>query len=200
MAVPAANWAELEPDAKRARILAAAAELFAQEGLDAPMPALAAAIGAGVGSLYRCYPSKQDLVAALVVARLEETRTAVEAALAADGDAWQSLCEILWAIAERQAGDNLFGKATELVAGDPQVLRAKAAATAAFDELLARARAAGRSRSDANGRDVLLLFAATRAARAVDADGWRRVLELFLDALAVRPDEPAKAARSRATK
>jgi AcrR family transcriptional regulator len=200
MAVPVANWAELAPDEKRARILAAAAELFSQEGLDAPMPALAAAIGVGVGSLYRCYPSKHELVAALVVARLQETRAAVETVLAADGDAWHSLCEILWAIAERQAGDNLFGKATELVAGDPQVVRARAAATAAFDQLLARASAAGRSRPDANGRDLLLLFAATRAARAVDADGWRRVLELFLDALAVRPDEPRQAARSKATK
>jgi AcrR family transcriptional regulator len=200
MVVPASAWAELEPQAKRARVLAMAAELFAREGLDAPMPALAAAIGAGVGSLYRCYPSKQDLIAALVVARLQETTAVVEAALAQDGDPWQSLCEILLAIAERQAGDNLYGKATELVAEDPQVLLAKAAASAAFDELLARASARGRSRADASGRDVMLLFAATRAARAVDPDGWRRVLELFLDALVRRPAEPASAARGRATK
>jgi AcrR family transcriptional regulator len=187
MVVPAAGWTDLEPAAKRARILSAAAELFAREGLDAPMPALAAAIGAGVGSLYRCYPSKQALIAALVVERLDETREAVDAVLAHGRDPWRSLCEILWALAERQAGDNLFGKATELVADDPQVVRARAAAIAAFDELLALARAQGRSRADASGRDVLLLFAATRAARAVDPEGWRRVLELFIDALAAQP-------------
>src|SRR5271167_1226695 len=127
MVVPAGGWAQLEPGAKRARILEQAAALFAREGLDAPMPALAAAIGAGVGSLYRCYPSKRDLIAALVVARLMETRAAVEDALAVGGDPWVALSELLRTLVERQAGDDLYGAAAELVAADPQVRRARAA-------------------------------------------------------------------------
>ena len=68
MAIPDAGWAALDPATKRERILDAARELFAREGVDAPMPALASAVGVGVGSVYRCFPSKQDLIAALVVA------------------------------------------------------------------------------------------------------------------------------------
>jgi hypothetical protein len=46
---------------------------------------------------------------------------------------------------------------------------------------------------------VLLLFAATRAARAVDSEGWRRVLELFIDALAAQPRVPADVSPAHVT-
>jgi AcrR family transcriptional regulator len=183
MTIPAVAWAALEPSAKRERLLAAARDVFAREGLDAPMPAVAAATGAGVGSLYRCFPSKRDLIAALVVQRLEAIRETVLDALALDGDPWQSLCDVLLELAEQQAADELIGRAYELVRDDAAVSGARDATTAAFEELFARARAQGRVRADASARDVHLLFAATRAARAVDGDGWRRVLELFVDAL-----------------
>ena len=62
----------LDAAEKRARLLRAAGEVFARDGLDAPMPAVAAAAGAGVGSVYRQFPSKHDLLAALVVERLQE--------------------------------------------------------------------------------------------------------------------------------
>jgi AcrR family transcriptional regulator len=51
-------WALLDPEAKRARLLKAAGEVFARDGLDTPMPVVAAAAGAGVGSVYRQFPSK----------------------------------------------------------------------------------------------------------------------------------------------
>jgi AcrR family transcriptional regulator len=185
MTIPAVSWAALEPAAKRERLLAAAREVFAREGLDAPMPLVAAATGAGVGSLYRCYPSKRDLIAALVVQRLEVIRTTVLAALELGGDPWRSLCEVLRELAEQQAADELTGRAYELVRDDDAVGLAREATTDAFEELLAGARAAGRVRADACARDIHLLFAATRAARVVDGDGWRRVLELFIDSLRV---------------
>ena len=64
-------WAQLDAPGKRARLLRAAGEVFARDGLDAPMPAIADAAGAGVGSVYRQFPSKRELLAALVVERLE---------------------------------------------------------------------------------------------------------------------------------
>ena len=66
-----ACWSELDAEDKRATLLRAAGEVFARDGLDAPMPAIAAAAGAGVGSVYRQFPSKRDLLAALVVERLQ---------------------------------------------------------------------------------------------------------------------------------
>jgi len=185
MAIPDAGWAALDPATKRERILDAARELFAREGVDAPMPALASAVGVGVGSVYRCFPSKQDLIAALVVARYDEVAELAQAALAGAGeDAFAAMCTLLWELAERQASDDLMGWAGELVADEPVVRRRRTRVTVILDELLDLARAQGRLRPDASSRDIHLLFAATRSARTVDADGWRRVLVLLIDALA----------------
>ena len=185
MAIPDAGWVALDAATKRERILDAARELFAREGVDAPMPALASAVGVGVGSVYRCFPSKQDLFVALVVARYDEVMALARAALAGAGeDAFGSLCALLWELAERQASDDLMGWAGELVADEPVVRSRRASVTALLDELLDLARAQGRLRPDASSRDIHLLFAATRSARTVDAEGWRRVLVLLIDALA----------------
>jgi AcrR family transcriptional regulator len=191
MAIPVVAWTQLEPAEKRDRLLTAARELFARDGLDASMPALAAEVGVGVGSLYRCYPSKRDLVAALVVQRLEGITATVLGALDDCDDPWRSLCAILHELAESQAADDLSGRAYALSADEPAVALARVATTAAFEELFARARLQGRLRADAGARDVHLLFAATRAAGAVEVDGWRRVLELFIDALAAGPQQSA---------
>ena len=185
MAIPDAGWAALDIATKRERILDAARELFARDGVDAPMPALASAVGVGVASVYRCFPSKQDLIVALVVARYDEVTALAQAALAgASEDAFGSLCALLWEVAERQASDDLMGWAGELVADEPVVRRRRSRVTAVLDELLDLARAQGRLRADASSRDIHLLFAATRAARTIDTDGWKRVLVLLIDALA----------------
>src|SRR4051794_20763027 len=81
-------WAELDAAAKRTRLLTVSHEVFTRDGLDAPMPALAAAAGIGVGSLYRQFPSKHELLSALVIERLEEVIADVEAALASAAGPW----------------------------------------------------------------------------------------------------------------
>ena len=55
--------------------------LFAREGVDVSMPALAEAIGIGVGSIYRQVGSKDEIIAALVVRRSAVLRARFEAAL-----------------------------------------------------------------------------------------------------------------------
>ncbi len=59
------------PAAKRERLLVAATEVFARDGLDAPMSVVADAAGAGVASVYRLFESKRELLAALVVRRMD---------------------------------------------------------------------------------------------------------------------------------
>ena len=66
------SWPRLDQAAKKERLLKAAAEVFARDGLDASMPTIAAAAGAGVASVYRQFDSKHDLLAALVERRLEQ--------------------------------------------------------------------------------------------------------------------------------
>jgi AcrR family transcriptional regulator len=183
-----AGWSELDASDKRERLLLAAGEVFAREGLDAPMPAVAAAAGAGVGSVYRQFPSKQDLLAALVVRRLQEVRRGADVALRSAAGAWTALTGLLWQLAERQSEDDVLGEAMATVSGHAEVRRALAATTASLERLLAAARAEGRLRPDATSTDLRLLFAATRAASALEQpDAWRRMLELGLDALQARP-------------
>ena len=69
MTIPAQEWAELSPAEKRDRTLEAADRLFARDGLDTPMPALADALGIGVGSIYRQVGNKDELIGALVIKR-----------------------------------------------------------------------------------------------------------------------------------
>src|SRR5690349_8453678 len=60
-------------DARRNReaVIVAAKKLFADEGLDAQMPDVARAANVGVGTVYRHFPTKDDLIAALVADRFE---------------------------------------------------------------------------------------------------------------------------------
>src|SRR4051794_41835315 len=88
MAIPA--WSSLTGDEKRARTLAAADDLFAREGLDVAMPVLAAAVGAGVGSIYRQVGAKEDVIAALVIERANALVRRFTAALE-EPDAWTTL-------------------------------------------------------------------------------------------------------------
>ena len=180
-------WSELDPAEKRERLLRAAGEVFARSGLQAPMPAIAAAAGAGVGSVYRQFPSKRLLLAALVIERLEEMREGAETAVVSPAGPWAALVSLLRDYAERQAGDCVYAEATACVSTEPDVARAHEATTAAWERLLEAARAEGRLRPDASTDDIRLIFAAMRAASQVEEGAWRRMLELSIDALAAAP-------------
>src|SRR5438309_9119407 len=60
------DWTRLDAAAKRERLLEAATEVFARNGIDAPMSVVADAAGAGVASVYRLFASKRELLAAIV--------------------------------------------------------------------------------------------------------------------------------------
>jgi AcrR family transcriptional regulator len=183
VAVPRPDWTGLSHDAKRERILDAAERVFATDGLDAPMPAVATAAGAGVASVYRQFPSKNDLLAALVTKRLEETRDAALAASRRQVDRWTALTEMLWALAERQSADDFLGEAWDRVRDHPDVAAATRLSLEAIGQLVAAAQAEGKLRADVSAVDIRLLFAATRAANRVEPAGWRRMLTLLIDGL-----------------
>jgi AcrR family transcriptional regulator len=180
-------WTELDPDAKRERLLYAAGEVFARDGLDASMPAVAAAAGAGVASVYRQFPSKHELLAALVTLRMEQFADAAAQASTREGERWPALTEMLWALLGRPSFNEFLSEARVMVADHPSVRASTERAQLALDELLAGARAEGRLRADASTLDVRLLFAAVRAAKQVEPQAWQRMLELLIDALDTRP-------------
>jgi AcrR family transcriptional regulator len=176
-----APWAKLEPQQKRERLLDAATEVFTEQGLDAPMPSVAAAAGIGIGSLYRSYGSKEDLVAALLVHQLgflrEEVAEAGERA-----EAWPAIEDSVRRIAERQATNKLLSGALGLTSERREVVVAVAEVSLAWQALIDRARDQGTVRSDATVKDLRFLFAAARAADEVEPGGRDRVLDLLLEA------------------
>lgn len=181
-------WAELGAEAKRERLLGAAGEVFAREGIEAPMPAVAAAAGAGVGSVYRQFPSKEDLLAALVVRRLDTVAADIETALAEKDGAWQALVGLMWRLADLQAADDVAAEAIATVSGHAEVAERADRCEERLDVLLDAARGEGRLRADASAADVRLVLAAVRATRRREPDRWRRMLELGLDGLAARAE------------
>ena len=151
------------------------------------MSDVACAAGIGVASIYRRFESKQELLAALVVSRLNAIVAAAETARAQPGDRFDALVSMVSSIVETQSADDFMGEARMLVADHPAVIEALDRTTAATERVLFDARAQGRLRSDATTLDLRLLFAATRAAKRIEPDQWPRMLELMMDALEVRP-------------
>ncbi|HEX3561910.1 MAG TPA: TetR family transcriptional regulator [Solirubrobacterales bacterium] len=178
----AAPWGELDADEKRQRVLDVAKDVFTDQGLDATMPRVAAAAGVGVGSLYRCYGSKEDLVAALVIRQLRLLQAEVSVA-AEHGDAWTAIERSVRRIAERQATNKLLSAALGLISERRDVVMALGELSLAWQQLIDRAREDGTVRSDATVKDLRFVFAAARAADEVEPGGRDRILTLLLEAL-----------------
>src|SRR5215204_190896 len=152
----------LRADAKRNRelILAAARDVFAERGLDAPLEAIARRAGVGQATLYRRFPTRQDLLVATFGPKLAAYTEAIDRALK-DPDPWRGFCDYLTAITGMQQGDRgfrdiltlAFPAAPELRAQRDRVYRGVA-------ELIEKAKATGRLREDFVPEDVPLLLMA----------------------------------------
>jgi len=177
-----APWSTLDADTKRRRLLAAAESVFARDGLDAPVPAIAAAAGAGVGSVYRVFASKDDIVAALAVERLGWFTGRAHAA-AADPDPGAALEALLRAIVARNSADNVLASALQSAIERPDLAQARAAALEACELLLRRVAAQGSFRTDLSPDDIRLVLAGVRAADASERGTGSRLLELTLSGL-----------------
>src|ERR1700732_4392259 len=79
-----------DAERNRVRILAAAAQVFTERGLDATLDDVARAAGVGVAPVYRRSPDKEALVAALFRERIDNLVTVAEDACAA-ADPWQAI-------------------------------------------------------------------------------------------------------------
>jgi AcrR family transcriptional regulator len=168
------------------RVVQAATEVLGEHGIDAGVPEIAARAGVGKGTVYRCFPTKEHLVAAVVAERLRWfARLADEAA--ERPDAWEAFVELLEETAESQAADCTFAQGMGHASDLPEAQAARAEMQAAVDRLIARAQAQGRMRAGVTSADVRVLYAG--AAHVLRADGirdpaaWRRYARLVADAL-----------------
>ncbi|HEY4460731.1 MAG TPA: helix-turn-helix domain-containing protein [Pseudonocardiaceae bacterium] len=172
----------------RALLLAAAAEEFAERGLDASVADIARRAGVGKGTVFRHFPTKDDLIAAIVLDRMT-LLTAVGERLTGAEDAGGALLEFFTVAArQRQELDLSFLQGAEELS--PDVTQAQARLVQVIDTLVDRARERGAVRSDITGTDATLLMCAaneiTRHLRDASPDLWQRYLAIIFDGL--RPE------------
>lgn len=151
----------------RARILEAARAVVTETGADAAMEDIARRAGVAVGTLYRHFPAKADLVTAVVADSVERIADLADTALAA-ADAGASpgalLGRLFRSVAEEHATDRVFKEAAGRLydpdrATAPQPGTAEHRAGAAIAALLDRARAAGEVRAEVEVADLVVLLA-----------------------------------------
>jgi len=194
--VVAADWQRpVRADARRNinALLKAAMTVFAKSGVDAPMRDIAEEAGVGVGTIYRHFPVRADLIVAVFRHEVDDCAEAA-VALAAEHPPRKALrCWVDRYIALVSAKRGL---AAALRSGDPGYDGLPSyfedRLSPALDGLLKAAAAAGEIRSDVNAWELLWAIAGLCGPRRVgDSEVARRMIDLLLDGLRVAPDVEA---------
>jgi AcrR family transcriptional regulator len=183
--------------ANRERVLASAAVAIRREGAGVPMSTIAAGAGVGVGTLYRHYPSREALLAALTHRSFRMVLGAAQRAAAADKSAIECIRRFL---------DDTIRHGAELVlpmhGGPVPVERATLVLAAevhdTLDEILRRGRHDGTIRADLTSLDIIM-FGAMIAQPLPTASHWKwtaqRQAAIFLDGLATLTPAPLPSKR-----
>ncbi|MDQ3759181.1 MAG: TetR/AcrR family transcriptional regulator [Actinomycetota bacterium] len=177
-------------DARRNReaVLEAARKLMATDGLDTQMDDIAREAGVGVGTVYRHFPNKEDLIYAMAEHRFERlAEFAREALLQADaGPAFE---RFLYRGAELQATDRSH---SEVMRDRPEAMQAAAQKVGLLElvrELMTRAQKEGAVRPDAEAEDVPMLMCGLGTSTPqnsgpfISATSWQRFIAIVIDGL-----------------
>jgi AcrR family transcriptional regulator len=142
----------------RTRLLAAASEVFAERGLEAGVAEVAARAGVGRATLFRNFPTKEALIAAIVVERLEEALTEGHRLLESREDA-EILFTFLAATVDRQLRTKaLFEAIAEEFLAVPEITTAYERFMALVEQMIGRGKAAGAIRPELSSVDVMMLI------------------------------------------
>ncbi|WP_328506639.1 TetR/AcrR family transcriptional regulator [Streptomyces sp. NBC_00391] len=169
-------------------LVAAAHEVFTEQGLEAPLDVIARRAGVGNATLYRHFPSRATLIDAVFHDQLTGTMAVGDRVRNAP-DAWTGLNEYLGAVFDTLAADRGTNDLmTTHVRGVDVLEDVHAHNRRTVEFLLGRGRDEGTVRADVTTEDVLFALAALgRAVPALTAattpDAWRRPLALLLDSL-----------------
>lgn len=179
-----------DAERNRKRLLDAAVEVFAEHGLEASTAEIARRAGVGHGTVFRRFPTKDDLVAAIVVDRLGEIAESATALLA-DTPPEGRVLAFMTELVRMHVRDHGLVEAvngTRAVA-DPGVHDAHGALMDVVEELVKADREAGLVRQDLGAFDVMALSKAVASAcdPVISAAGWKRYLAVV--AAGIRPSE-----------
>jgi AcrR family transcriptional regulator len=176
-----------DAERNRQRILAAAAELFTERGLEPSLDDVARHAGVGVGTVYRRFPDKASLADALFDKRIDALVALAEEAQA-EPDAWAALVSFLERSGEMLVSNRGLRQILMFAAeGHDRGICARDRMRPAIERLIERAQADGQVRADLRPTDVpmieFMVAAAAEYAWQVRPTVWRRYLALILDAL-----------------
>jgi AcrR family transcriptional regulator len=171
----------------RERVLAAARELFAERGLDVTMDEIARRAGLGVGTVYRRFRHRDEIIGALFEDRMLAYVALAEEALA-DPDPWAGLVGFLERSLTMQAADRgLKQLLMRQGHAHDRVARVRERVMPLIEQLVARAQHAGALRSDVGVLDLpvlsLMVGQVTDFSEDVAPGLWRRYLALLLEGL-----------------
>jgi AcrR family transcriptional regulator len=177
-------------DARRnyEKLLTAAADAFTENGTAASLEDIARRADVGIGTLYRHFPTRQDLLEAVYVDEVEEMSRKANDLV--DLDPWDALVTWLrqfvrYAATKRALADEMMNT---IDSEAPVFVSCRTAITAAGDMLLQRAQEAGEVRKDTNFTDVGRMVAGIASIRTVDPGQIDRILDVALDGLRYRAE------------
>jgi AcrR family transcriptional regulator len=186
-APPAERPLRRDAERNRQRILDAARVVFADRGLSGSHDDIAREAGVGVGTVYRRFPDKEQLIDALFEARIQEIADVARAAVD-HPDPWEALVGFLMRTQELQSQDRGL---KELVLGGSRGAERAVAARSLIaplaGQILQRAKDAGAVRSDFELTDLPMIQLAigtiAESSRDIAPDIWRRTMTLVIDGL-----------------
>ena len=187
----------LRADAARNRelIIAAAAAVFAERGLDAATAEIAHRAGVGEATLFRRFPTKDDLIDAIIETRMEELAVLADAAADAEDPA-AALERFMQDLVKQFSRDKgFFEAAGERCVNDPKFQSQRERGMEAVGRLLRRAQDAGAVRTDLSPADISFLAGSAMYAMEVRKPGlrddlWKRYLRVILDGM--KPEGASK--------
>jgi AcrR family transcriptional regulator len=176
-----------DAERNRRRILAGARRLIAERGLGVGYEEIAREADVGIGTVYRRFPIRDGLFHELFYDRVDAVVEIAEEALAVE-DPWEGLCQFMQRDFELQSSDRGLREFL-LGGGDSTELgrRSRERIQPLVTELVERAQAAGRLRTDLGESDIAIILAMLGglidASVHVEPELWRRYLAMVLDGI-----------------
>jgi AcrR family transcriptional regulator len=176
----------MRADARRnyEKLVVAAHDVFAQEGGGASMDAIAKEAGVGVGTLYRHFPRRIDLVEAVYRGDVDELVTAAETAVETM-EPWPAMVAYLEAFIRYAAGKRRFlSELHEAFEKNPDLrVESRERIDGALSIVFTRAQAAGAVRKDLDGPDLMQLLGSMCMSATLTSEQSARLLVVILDGL-----------------
>lgn len=179
----------------RDRLLAAAHAVFAEHGVSASVHEIVQRAGVGVGTLYRHFPTREALVAAIFDEHIDGLATVARDVLDAPADALVLRPFLEGSVAQRRQDPFLKELFVRYPPSEGRLADVRSEMRQLFEALLQRARAQGELRPDFTLADLAALFwslgTVLDATEQAAPDAWRRHLGFVLDGLRPEAATPA---------